>query len=125
MAKTEKLAFALLAFLLITGLAAKFYRLNKEVLPAKTVFQSAFKGKAKPEGKGSSPKEPEAPKIFNLNAASAQELEKLPYIGKPTAQKIIDYRSTHGPFKDKTDLLRVDGISISLYKKIESSLTLQ
>ncbi len=125
MAKTEKLAFALFVFLLIAGLSAKFYKLKEEPLSQKFVPRTGWKERASKAKDSASKKNPEPLGILDLNTASAEQLEKLPFIGKPAALKIVAYRSSHGPFKDKTDLLRVDGISISLYKKIESSLELR
>ena len=62
-------------------------------------------------------------KILSLNSATVEDFEKLPHIGKATAEKIVAHRSAQGPFKEKSDLLRVDGISIARYKQIESRLT--
>ena|SRR3989338_2523692 len=124
MAKTEKAAFGLLVFLLIVGVAAKFYRLKTEPPGQRFIPRPAGKVPARESPKSPLKKEPETPKILNLNSATAEELAKLPYIGKSTAQRIVAFRSSHGPFKSKTDLLRVEGISISHYKKIEPYLTL-
>ena len=54
--------------------------------------------KAKVEGK------------VNINEASKTELMKLAGVGPGGAQKIIDYRDAHGPFKKAQDLEKVDGI---------------
>ena len=61
---------------------------------------------------------------LNLNRASAEDLESLPYIGKITAARIVEYRRAHGAFKEKSDLLKVPGFHLSTYKKIESYLEL-
>src|SRR4051794_38330784 len=47
---------------------------------------------------------------IDLNAADALTLEALPGIGRVMAQRIVDYRTTHGPFKSIDDLLNVTGI---------------
>jgi competence protein ComEA len=41
---------------------------------------------------------------LDLNRASAQDLEALPGVGPALAQRIIDYRKAHGPFKNIEDL---------------------
>jgi comEA protein len=55
--------------------------------------------------------EPEKPaEKVHLNTASAQELERLPRIGPKTAQKIVQWRTDHGPFRTLDDLAKVPGI---------------
>jgi competence protein ComEA len=41
---------------------------------------------------------------LNLNTASVEELEKLPGIGKVIAQRIVEYRKTHGAFNSLEEL---------------------
>jgi competence protein ComEA len=45
-----------------------------------------------------------------LSLATQAELETLPRIGPATAQRIIAWRDTHGPFRTVDDLLAVSGI---------------
>ena len=47
---------------------------------------------------------------LDLNTATAQDLEALPGIGPVMAQRLVQHRQTHGPFKDVEDLLSVSGI---------------
>ena len=37
--------------------------------------------------------------LININSATAAELETLPGIGPTLAQRIVDYRTQHGPFQ--------------------------
>lgn len=61
-------------------------------------------------GTGGNPS-PTAP--VDLNTANAEQLDALPGIGPATAQKIVDYRQAHGPFRSLDDLEAVPGIGPS------------
>ena len=55
-------------------------------------------------------------KIIDINSADLLSLMELPGIGRETALKIIEYRTTHGNFNDIEDLIHVKGIGV---KKLE------
>jgi len=59
----------------------------------------------------------------NINTASISELEELPGIGEVIAQRIVDYRTQHGPFKTVRDLLKVEGIGDKKFESIEDHVT--
>lgn len=46
----------------------------------------------------------------NLNTASVEELDALPKVGPVLAQRILDWRKEHGPFKSVEELDAVDGV---------------
>ena len=54
----------------------------------------------------------------NINTASAEELEKLPYIGPGVALKILAYREKNGPFRRAEHLMLIDGISEKRFREI-------
>ena len=52
--------------------------------------------------------------LGNINPASAAELEALPEIGPALAQRIIDTRTTNGPFTSVDQLEGISGISMRM-----------
>jgi competence protein ComEA len=56
--------------------------------------------------------------LLDLNTASASDLDGLPGIGKSFADRIIEYRTTNGPFTSVDDLQKVKGIGAALFAKI-------
>lgn len=80
--------------------------------PVKATGQVATGSKPTPKGK------------VNLNTATAAQLEAVKGIGPAMAQKIVDYRTAHGPFKRLEDLLSVSGIGPKTLEKIQAELTI-
>jgi competence protein ComEA len=60
---------------------------------------------------------------ININTASLEELDALPYIGQVRASEIIAYRQAHGPFKRIEDLLKVYGITQEVFDRIKDLIT--
>lgn len=61
--------------------------------------------------------------LININTATQLELESLPGIGPVTAQKIIDYRVAHGPFKDIQAIMEIKGIGPATFEQIKDLIT--
>lgn len=59
---------------------------------------------------------------INLNTADSTTLQLLNGVGPSTAQKIIDYRNTHGQFKRVEDIKNVSGIGQKTYEKLKEDI---
>ncbi len=55
---------------------------------------------------------------ININRASVDDLLRVPGIGPKTAEYIIVYRHTHGPFTDFDPLRGARGMSPQRYERI-------
>ena len=73
-------------------------------------------GSGGPSGSGASA-------IVNVNTATLDQLEALPGIGPALGQRIIDYRTRHGPFQSVNDLLNVSGIGEKRLADMKSQVT--
>ncbi len=69
-------------------------------------------------------KQPGEPERISINTADEETLTRLPGIGPAMAQKIVSYRTEHGLFQKREDLLHVKGIGRAKYEKLEDLITL-
>ena len=60
---------------------------------------------------------------LSLATATAAELDELPGVGPITAQKILDYRAEHGPFRSVDDLDAVPGIGPTRIEQLRDLVT--
>jgi competence protein ComEA len=61
--------------------------------------------------------------FININTASAEELEKLPGIGKGLSARIIAYRKEYGRFRRPEHLMMVRGISVRRFRAMQALIT--
>lgn len=61
---------------------------------------------------------------IHLNTSSASQLEALPGVGPVLAQRIVEYRTKHGPFAQIRDLLQVPGIGDAKYAELADAAVL-
>jgi competence protein ComEA len=59
----------------------------------------------------------------SLATATAEQLDELPGVGPITAQKILDYRAEHGPFRSVDDLDLVPGIGPATVEELRDLVT--
>jgi competence protein ComEA len=59
----------------------------------------------------------------NLNTATLAQLDALPGVGPVLAQRILDYRTSHGGFRSVNDLRQVDGIGDSRFEDLKDLVT--
>ncbi len=74
---------------------------------------------------------PAASGVININTADAGQLAFLPRVGAKAAQRIVDYRTQHGPFHKTSDLMQVKGFGeksfnrLSAYLAVDGATTLK
>ena len=56
--------------------------------------------------------------LININSATAAELETLPRVGPVLAQRIVDFRTEHGPFTAVEQLDDVSGIGPAMLEAL-------
>jgi competence ComEA-like helix-hairpin-helix protein len=61
---------------------------------------------------------PQGEERIDINAASVEELRRLPGVGPALASRIVEHRRRHGPFKRPQDVIIVRGMSAKLYRRI-------
>lgn len=66
---------------------------------------------------------PGASAKVSLGSATVEQLDELPGVGPVTAQKIVDWRTTHGPFRSVEDLDDVPGIGPARIEQLRDLVT--
>lgn len=64
-------------------------------------------------------------RIININTASKEDIMRLRGIGPALAEAIVEYRASHGAFKDKEGLLHVKGIGPAKYEMIKDRIRIE
>jgi len=62
---------------------------------------------------------------INLNQADKEILMEAPGIGEKLAQRILDYRSKQGEFRDLEELKNIAGINGNRYEKLKDYFVVQ
>ncbi len=91
-------------------------------LPADTSASSAAPSTTDP--KAAPAKSSTTSGKVNINTGSLEDLMNLKGVGEATAQKIIDYRKAHGPYKSIDELDNVSGIGAAKINGFRDQVTL-
>jgi competence protein ComEA len=96
----------------VINLATPLMDSSQIYVPAKGTAERPVFARPQPgmNGVQSTQNSPDSGGVVNINRASVTELDALPGVGPSTAQAIVDYRTTNGPFGSPEDLLNVKGI---------------
>lgn len=112
--KCEKILLGLTA-LFLTFLLALFFRdrAAAEAAPVTVEAETAV------------PQETFMPDVspLDINSAPVEELAELPGIGEVLAERIVEYRAEHGPFKAVEELTEVSGIGERKLAELEGRVT--
>jgi competence protein ComEA len=81
-------------------------------------------GAQPPAGVAATQPGPSSGGAVNLNAATATQLDSLPGVGPVLAQRIVDYRTQHGPFSSVEQLREVSGIGAAKFANLRSRVTI-
>jgi competence ComEA-like helix-hairpin-helix protein len=61
--------------------------------------------------------------VVNINTADASQIALLPRVGIKAAQRVVDYRTEHGPFKKATDLMQVKGFGDKTFERLSAYIS--
>lgn len=76
-----------------------------------------------PPAGASAPKQGAQDVLVNLNTADVPELEELPRVGPVLAERIVEWRTQHGPFARPEDLDAVPGIGPAMLESLVPLVT--
>jgi competence ComEA-like helix-hairpin-helix protein len=57
------------------------------------------------------------PAKVNINTADVKSLMTLTGVGRKVAEKIVEYRDSHGPFKQADEIRKVEGVGHGVWTK--------
>ncbi|OFT45132.1 hypothetical protein HMPREF3157_07405 [Dermabacter sp. HMSC06F07] len=62
--------------------------------------------------------------LVNINTASESELDELPGVGPAIAARIVEHRTTNGPFSNIEQLQDVKGIGPAIFEELRERITI-
>jgi competence protein ComEA len=95
----------------------------QEAVPSENQAQQTDAQQTEAQQRASAQPQPADPDPrIDVNTATSEQLQTLNGVGPVTAQKILDYRSSHGVFSSVDDLLDVPGIGPKTLEKLKPNL---
>jgi competence protein ComEA len=55
--------------------------------------------------------------MVNINTADVKSLMTLTGVGRKVAEKIVEYRDSHGPFKKPDEIRKVEGVGNGVWER--------
>ena len=114
---TTKLILVLLSFAALVLSCSCVKRQRESSLSNQTTTRAATQNQILSENP--------APTRININTASAEELEKLPGIGRGFAARIVEHREKYGPFRRPEHLIMVRGLSDKRFRALRDLITVE
>jgi competence protein ComEA len=68
---------------------------------------------------------PAAGERVNINTADVPQLMTLRGIGRGVAEKIVEYRKAHGPFRKPEEIRRVEGVGAGLWERNRARIAIE
>jgi competence ComEA-like helix-hairpin-helix protein len=105
---SERRAMLVLALLIAVGSGVRVFKYyHSDAVPGYRWVRTVEESEATPPPSASAGKLEQG---IDPSTATEEDLELLPGIGPGIASRIVQFRSTHGPFKKASDLLSVAGV---------------
>lgn len=112
--KKAKIILAILVFIVLVIIGTQVEKYEKDAFVKETIAtdDAAYvaTGDVLVDGK------------ININTADLKTLVVLDGIGEVLAQRIIDYRTKHGPFSTVEEIMNVPGISTKTLEKFSEKV---